>query len=268
MNRVDAAFDRARAEGRAALIVFVTAGHPDLETTAELIPELAAAGADIIELGIPHSDPIGEGPTIQVSSLRALKGGVTPERIFGLCRRLREVTEVPLVFMGYANNVLARGEEEFIEACAASGVDGVIVVDLPFEEAPTLAAACDAKGVHQVLLVAPTSPPERVVRIAERSSGFVYCVSVTGVTGARSALPSELRTLVGRIQRVSSVPVCVGFGVSTPQQARDVARFADGVIVGSALVERVGAGGSRAEVIARATEFVRELSLAVRSARA
>lgn len=268
MNRIDAAFERARTESRAALIVFVTAGDPDLETTSELVPELAEAGADIVELGVPHSDPIAEGPTIQAASQRALEGGVTPSQIFELCRRLRAATEVPLVLMGYANNVLARGEEAFIEACAASGVDGVIAADLPYEEAPRLAAACDAKGVHQILMVAPTSTPERVVAVAQHSAGWVYCVSVTGVTGARAQLPPDLGVLVERIQRVSTLPVCVGFGVSTGEHARDVARFADGVIVGSALVQRVGEGGSRSEIVDRAVAFVGELSRAVRSARA
>ena len=268
MNRIDAVFERVRAEKRAALIVFVTAGDPDLETTAELVPELADAGADIVELGVPHSDPIAEGPTIQASSQRALEGGVTPSHIFDLCRRLRRATEVPLVLMGYANNVMARGEEAFVEACAASGVDGIIPVDLPFDEAPELAAACAAKGVHQILLVAPTSTPERVVQVAQRSAGFVYCVSVTGVTGARSDMPADLGTLVERIQRVSALPVCVGFGVSTGAHAREVARIADGVIVGSALVQRVAEGGSRSEIVDRAVGFVRELSAAVRSARA
>lgn len=267
MNRIDAAFERARAEGRAALIVFVSAGDPDLETTAELLPELAEAGADIVELGVPHSDPIAEGPTIQASSQRALEAGVDPSKIFGLCRDVRRVTELPLVLMGYANNILARGEEAFVESCADAGVDGVIAVDLPFDEAPRLSAACGAKGVHQILLVAPTSAPERVVEVAQRSAGFIYCVSVTGVTGARGQLPSDLPVLVQRIQRVSPVPVCVGFGVSTGEQAREVARVADGVIVGSAIVQRMAQGGSRAELIGRVTAFVRELSEAVRSAR-
>jgi tryptophan synthase alpha chain len=267
VNRIDAAFERTRAEGRAALIVFVTAGDPDLEMTAELVPELAAAGADVIELGLPHSDAIGDGPTIQAASLRALKGGVTPAQIFDLARRLRQVSEVPLVLMGYANNILARGEEPFIETCAASGIDGLIAVDLPYEEAPVLAATCAAKDVHPILLITPTSPPERVVRVAQHSKGFLYCVSVTGVTGARKQLPTDVRTLVRRIQRVSSLPVCVGFGVSTPEQAGQIAGFADGVIVGSELVQRVHAAGSRAEAIEAAGTFVRELSQAVRSAR-
>ena len=267
MNRIDAAFETARAEGRAALIVFVTAGDPDLQTTAELIPELAAAGADIVELGIPHSDPIAEGPTIQASSQRALQSGTTPAQVFELVRDVRRVCEVPIVLMGYANNMLARGEEAFIDSCASVGVDGLIPIDLPYEEAPKLAAACAAKGVHQVLIVAPTSPPERIVKTAQRSRGWLYCVSVTGVTGARAALPADLSQLVGRIKRVSPTPVAVGFGISTPEHAAQVGSLADGVIVGSALVSRIGASATPAEAIESATRFVRELSQAMRRPR-
>ncbi len=197
MSRIDAAFARCRAEKRAALIVFVTAGDPDLQTTAELLPELAAAGADLIELGFPHSDPIGEGPTIQASSQRALRRHTTLAQIFELVRRVRTVSEVPLVLMGYLNNVLAHGEEQFAKDCAAAGVDGLILPDSPQEETEGLSRACDEHGVQRVLLVAPTSTPLRVVRIAARSRGFVYCVSVTGVTGARTELPADLAHLVG-----------------------------------------------------------------------
>ncbi len=267
MNRIDQAFAGARAQGRAALIVFISAGDPDLETTAALIPELAAAGADLVELGIPHSDPIAEGPTIQASSERALQHGVQLGGILKLCRQVRGGSEVPLVLMGYLNNVLAYGEEPLVQACAGAGVDGLIVADVPFEEAETLQAACEAKGVHRILMVAPTSTPERVVQIASRSRGFVYCVSVTGVTGERSTLPSDLEPLVARIRRVSSTPVAVGFGISTPEQAAQVGRVADGVIVGSALVSRIGAAPNRDAALEASVEFVQSLSGALRSAR-
>jgi tryptophan synthase alpha chain len=267
VNRIDRAFEIARAEKRAALIVFVTAGDPDLETSAELIPELAAAGADLVELGIPHSDPIGEGPTIQAASQRSLAHHTTLAQILELVRRVRAVSEVPLVLMGYLNNVLAHGEERVAKDAAAAGADGLILCDAPFEETETLSRACAESGVHRVLLVAPTSTPARVVRIAAASRGFVYCVSVTGVTGSRQALPPDLAQLVGRIRRVTSTPVCVGFGVSTPEQAAEVARLADGVIVGSALVSRIGAAKGREAVIASARAFVAELSHAVRTAR-
>jgi tryptophan synthase alpha chain len=267
VNRIDRAFEKARAERRAALIVFVTAGDPDLETTAELLPELAAAGADLIELGFPHSDPIGEGPTIQAASQRSLAHHTTLAQILDLVRRVRAVTDVPLVLMGYLNNVLAHGEERMAKDAAAAGADGLILPDTPFEEIQTLSRACAEAGVHRVLLVAPTSTPARVVRIAAASRGFVYCVSVTGVTGSRRALPPDLAQLVGRIRRVTATPVCVGFGVSDAAQAAEVARLADGVIVGSALVSRIGAAKSRDEAIRASCDFVRELSRAVRSAR-
>jgi len=267
VSRIDRAFERARAEKRAALIVFVTAGDPDLETTAELIPELAAAGADVIELGMPHSDPIGEGPTIQASSQRSLRHHTTLAQILELVRRVRQVSEVPLVLMGYLNNVLAHGEEQFAKDCAASGVDGLILADSPHEETESLSRACDEHGVQRILMVAPTSTPLRVVRIAARSRGFVYCVSVTGVTGSRQALPSDLAQLVGRIRRVTPTPVCVGFGVSSPEQAVEVARLADGVIVGSALVSRIGAAEGRDAAVRAARDFTRELAAAVRRAR-
>ena len=267
MSRIDPAFARAREEERAALVVFVSAGDPDLETTAALIPELAAAGADVVELGVPHSDPIAEGPTIQASSERALKQGVQLAGILDLCRQVRARTEVPLVLMGYLNNVLAYGEEPLVQACAGAGVDGLIVADAPFEEARALQAACEAKGVHRILMIAPTSTPERVVKIASRSRGFVYCVSVTGVTGERDTLPADLEPLVARIRRVCSTPVAVGFGISTPEQAARVARLADGVIVGSALVSRIGAAPSRDAALEVSVEFVRTLSQALRSAR-
>jgi len=268
VNRIDRALQRARDEDRAALIVFVTAGTPDLETTAELVQELQAAGADLIELGVPHSDPIAEGPTIQASSLQALRQGTTLGQILELVAGLRSSCEVPLVLMGYLNNVLAYGEEALVQAAAAAGVDGLIVADAPYDEAGSLQAACEAKGVHRILMVAPTSTPERVVAIARRSAGFVYCVSVTGVTGARSTLPQELEELVARIQRVTAKPVCVGFGIGTPEQAAAVGRLADGVIVGSALVGRIAEAGSGPEAVAAASEFVASLAKALRAGRA
>lgn len=267
MNRIDALFARTRAENRAALVVFISAGDPDLATTAELIPELERAGADAIELGVPHSDPIGEGPTIQASSLRSLRHKTRPDQVIELVRRVRAVSDVPLLLMGYLNNALAYGERRLIADCASAGVDGLILADTPHEEAPELTRACAELGVHRILLCAPTSTPERVVKIAAKGRGFVYCVSVTGVTGARTELARNLEELVGRIQRVSATPVCVGFGISRPEHAREVARIADGVIVGSALVDRIGRAPTPREAIASATELVRELAEAVRTAR-
>jgi tryptophan synthase alpha chain len=267
-QRLEAAFERARAERRAALIVFITCGDPDLDTTEALVPALAAAGADAVELGMPHSDPIGEGPTIQASSERALRRGVSLPRILERVARLRERHEqIPLLLMGYWNNALAYGEERLVEDCAAIGVDGIILADIPFDEGARFQASCDAKGVARVLLVTPTTTPERILAVAQRARGFVYCVSVTGVTGARSALPHDLRELVGRVRRLTTTPVAVGFGVSTPEQAAEVARMADGVIVGSALVERVARAGPGTAAVEAAAGFVAELRRAIEAAR-
>jgi tryptophan synthase alpha chain len=265
LNRIDRTFAALRDERRAALIAFITAGDPDLETTRELVPALVNAGADIVELGIPHSDPIAEGPVIQQASERALRHGTSLVQILALCQALRADTDAPLVLMGYLNNALAYGAERLVQDAASVGVDGLIVADTPHEEAPALQSACDAKGVHRILLVAPTSTPERIVRIATRSRGFVYCVSVTGVTGARNQLPLDLAPLVSRIRRVTPTPVAVGFGISSPEQAAHVAQIADGVIVGSALVRRVGEATSRAEAVQSVGDFVGRLSRAIRS---
>ena len=267
MNRIDQMFERKRKEGRAALVTFVTAGDPSLALTAQLVPELESAGADLVELGFAHSDPIGEGGTIQAASERALASGTTLQQVIELVHQIRQVSEIPILLMGYLNNVLAYGEARLAADCARAGVDGLIVVDVPFDETQQLQAACEAHGVHQILLVAPTSTPERVVRIASQSRGFVYCVSVTGVTVARRELPVDLEALVQRIQRVASVPVGVGFGISTGAQAARVARIADAVVVGSALVERVAAGASDEASLRAASDFVRELAVAVRDAR-
>jgi tryptophan synthase alpha chain len=267
VNRIDRAFERARAENRALLVPFVTCGDPDLATTAELIPELEHAGADIVEIGFPHSDPFGEGPVIQAASLRALQHGASLARALDVVKQVRAVSQVPLVLMGYLNNVLSFGTRVLPAAAVGHGVDGLIVVDAPYDEVPELQEECDAHGLHRVLLVAPTSTPERVVRTASRSRGFIYCVSVAGVTGERGALPTELRAFVERIQRVSSTPVAVGFGIGTPEQAAEVARFADAVVVGSALVRRIAEAPSGPAAIKSATAFVRELAAAVRGAR-
>jgi tryptophan synthase alpha chain len=263
VNRIDHAFERARAEKRAALALFITAGDPDLDTTRRLVLALAEGGADLIELGIPHSDPIAEGPTIQASSQRSLERGTTLPAILELLREIRRETDVPLLLMGYLNNVLGYGAERLVHEGAAIGVDGLIVADAPYEEAAELGAACDAKGVHCVLMVAPTSTPERVVQIARRSRGFVYCVSVTGVTGERAALPADLRELVARVKRATRTPVAVGFGISTPEHAAEVGRLADGVIVGSALVKRIGEAPSPDSAVAEAARFARGLARAL-----
>jgi tryptophan synthase alpha chain len=255
---------RALAErGERALVPFVTAGDPDLATTEAVALAAIEAGADALELGVPFSDPIAEGPVIQRASERALRAGSSLRRILELVKTLRPRVDVPLLLMGYANPFYALGERAFAEAAGAAGVDGVIVADLPPEEGESLFADLEAHGIAPVLLAAPTTTEARLARIAARTRGFLYYVSLTGVTGARDALPAELEAGVRRARQLSPVPVCVGFGVKTAAQAREIGRFADGVVVGSAVVDRVAQAPSREAAAASVAAFVGELKQAL-----
>jgi len=267
MSRIAERLAALRARGEKALIPFVTAGDPDLGVTEALVPALAAAGADVIEIGVPWSDPVAEGPTIQRSSERALRAGTTLRRVLGMVKTMRPKLDVPLVLMGYANSFLTMGERHFPEAAREAGVDGVITVDCPPEEEPGYFAALEACGVDGILLASPTTAPERLALLARRTRGFLYYVSLTGVTGARRDLPPELAENLARIRAVSDIPVCVGFGISTPEQAAHVARFADGVVVGSALVERIERADSREAVVTEAASFVAALKAPLRTGR-
>jgi tryptophan synthase alpha chain len=267
MGRIAERFRMLRARGEKALLPFLTAGDPDLATSEALILALAEAGADAIEIGVPHSDPIAEGPTIQRSSERALRGGVTLRAIFELVERLRPRVDVPLILMGYANNFLAMGEAAFAERAAQAGVDGVIAVDLPPEEGEALFSRLREHAIDPILLAAPTTRPARLAMLAKETRGFLYFVSLTGVTGARQALSATLEREVGEVRRVCDVPVVVGFGVSTPEHARDLARFADGIAVGSALVDRVERAGSREQALEAVGALARALKAPLRPAR-
>lgn len=264
MSRLAGRFALLRARGEKALIPFVTAGDPDLATTEALVPALALAGADAIELGVPFSDPMAEGPTIQRSSERALKSGASLRKILQLVQRLRPRVDIPIVLMGYANNLLAMGEQEFAVAAGDVGLDGLIAVDLPPEEGEGLHAALRARGVDPILLAAPTTRPERLEMLAKRTAGFLYFVSLTGTTGARQEISETLEREVRAVRAVSDVPVCVGFGVSTPEQAAHVASFADGVAVGSAIVDRIERAGSPDAAVEAAAAFVAELKRPLR----
>lgn len=264
MGRLGERLEAVRARGEKALIPFITAGDPDLGVTEALLLALADAGADAIEIGIPFSDPTADGPTIQRSSERALRGGVTLRRVLGMVKTLRPRLDVPLVLMGYANSFLTMGERHFPEAAREAGVDGVITVDCPPEEEPAYFEALEACGVDAVLLVSPTTTDERLAMLAKRTRGFLYYVSLTGVTSARTTLPPRLEENLARIRAVSTVPVCVGFGISTPEQAAAIAKHADGVVVGSALVDRIGRAGSREEAVTEATTFVASLKASLR----
>jgi tryptophan synthase alpha chain len=203
----------------------------------KVVPLLASNGCDIVELGIPFSDPLADGATIQRASFCALQNGVTPQLCFEVAKQLHQVVEIPLVFMTYFNPVFSYGLEEFCSACTSSGIDGLIIPDLPPEEGSALETITQKESLDLIYFLAPTSTEERIKFVAERSRGFIYLVSVTGVTGARDRLPAELEAFVARVRDITSQPLCVGFGISTPQEARRVARIADGVIVGSRLIQ-------------------------------
>lgn len=236
MGRIAERFARRKSEGRAAFVPFLTAGDPSLDRTVEIAVGLEAAGADVLELGVPFSDPIADGPVIQRSSERALARGVTLGSVLGVVRRIRARSELPLLLFSYYNPLLQHGLDRLAGEAAEAGVDGVLVTDLPPEEGEDWIAAARAAAVDTVFLAAPTSPPERLRRVAEASRGFVYAVSRTGVTGERQALSDEACPLVERLQRLTDVPVALGFGLSTPEHVAEAAQVADGVVVGSALM--------------------------------
>jgi tryptophan synthase alpha chain len=268
-ERLDTCFARLKAEGRAAFVAYVMAGDPDPDTAFRILSGLPAAGADIIELGMPFSDPMAEGPPIQRAAQRSLKQGFTLAKTLEVARRFRQADQTtPIVLMGYLNPILSRGFERFAHEAAQSGVDGLIVVDCPPEEADPLADELDKAGVSLIRLATPTTDDKRLPQVIRRTSGFVYYVSVAGVTGVKEADADAVRPAVERIKAAAKLPVAVGFGVRTPERAAAVARVADGVVVGSALVDEIAAaleaGADAApKVLARAEA----LAQAVRGAR-
>jgi len=236
MSRIGERFARRRAEGRPAFVAFLTAGDPSLERTVRAAAELEAAGADVLELGVPFSDPLADGPVIQRASERALARGVTLGAVLDAVRAIRRGSQLPLLLFSYFNPLLQHGLERLAADARAAGVDGVLVTDLPPEEAGEWLAAARARELDTVFLASPTSPAGRLKRVAEACRGFVYAVSRTGVTGERQSLSGEARPLVERLRALTDVPVALGFGLSTPEQVKDAAAVADGVVVGSALV--------------------------------
>ena len=256
MNKIRQAFENGKA-----FIPFITCGDPDVETTMACVREMVKSGADLIELGIPFSDPTAEGPVIQGANLRALTGGVTTDRIFEMVRELRGNVAVPMVFMTYANVVFSYGAERFISTCAGIGIDGLILPDLPFEEKEEFLAVCRAHGVALISLIAPTSA-NRVAMIAKEAEGFIYLVSSLGVTGVRSSITTDLGPIIRTIRENTDVPCAVGFGISNPEQAKTMAKEADGVIVGSAIVKLIAQYGK--DAAAPVGAFVKEMKDAVR----
>jgi tryptophan synthase alpha chain len=260
MNRIDAAFRKLRKTGRRALIPFVTAGYPGLTATEKIVLGLESAGADVIELGVPFSDPIADGPVIQMSSFEALKKGVTLRNVLALVRRLRRRTQVPLVAMTYFNPVLQYGLGRFVADALKAGLDGVIIPDLPPQEERDFLAEARRKGLAVVLFISPTTPPARARVIAAQARGFIYFVSLAGVTGAQRKLPPDLRARLAAAKRIAGkTPVCVGFGVSSPKQVRELGRYCDGVIVGSAVVNKIREGLPSKDYVGRVMTFVKAL---------
>jgi tryptophan synthase alpha chain len=262
-NRIDQTFAKLQAQGKKALITYIMAGDPSLQETETLVLELERAGADLIELGVPFSDPIADGPVIQQAAERALRSGTSLRRILQTVRSLRARTQIPLVLMTYYNAIRAMGEAAFCQQAAEAGVDGVIVPDMPPEEAGPLEAPAGEAGLRLIFLLAPTSTPARRTVVSGKSSGFVYYVSLTGITGAQLTDLEEVRRNVELIKQGTQVPVAVGFGIATPQDAARVAAIADGVIVGSAIVRHIGDHQHDPKLPERVGAFVRSLKSAM-----
>lgn len=239
MNRIEHKFNELKREGKKAFIAYITAGYPDLSQTRKLILEFSRAGVDIIELGVPFSDPMADGPVIQEASEAALRKGVNLKQILALVKSARRDTAVPICLMTYYNPVFCFGEEKFVKEAKASGVDGVIIPDLPPEEAQTLIHSAKQYKLDTIFFLSPTSAIERIKLVCSVSTGFIYYVSLTGVTGARRELPSNLKAEVLKIKRYTNKPVCVGFGVSSPRQVEQLSKFSDGIIAGSAIVRKI-----------------------------
>ena len=263
MTRIDDTFARLRAQNKKGFVAYIMAGDPDLETSLAVMKGLPAAGVDVIELGIPFTDPMADGPTIQLAGQRALEGGQTLQKTLDMVAAFRKGDNVtPIVLMGYYNPIYSRGVDKFLVDASAAGVDGLIVVDLPPEEDSELCLPAQAAGLNFIRLATPTTDAKRLPKVLQNTSGFVYYVSVTGITGAAAAQAGEVGPEVARIKQSTDLPVIVGFGINTPEAARTIAGVADGCVVGSAIVKEIGAGKSVAEVLA----FVATLAAGAHSA--
>ena len=263
INRIDALFDRLRIENRAAMVAYITGGDPSLEASAEVAVSLGQSGVDILELGIPFSDPLADGATIQAAAGRAIAAGATVAGILGMIREIRRHSDMPIVLFTYLNPVYTYGYERFQQDAAAAGADGILLLDLPPSEASQNQELAASTGLRTIRLIAPTTPEERLQEITDASEGFIYYVSREGVTGEQSNLASDIAARVATIRALTKVPVAVGFGISNPEQAAAVAALADGVVVGSAIVRRIGEIGNAPDLPARIADFVRPIAEAV-----
>jgi tryptophan synthase alpha chain len=252
MTRIDAKFAKLKAEGKKAFVAYIMGGDPDVATSLAVMKGLPAAGVDVIELGMPFTDPMADGPTIQLAGQRALDGGMTMDKVLDMVRDFRAGdTETPIVLMGYYNPIYSRGVDRFLSEATAAGIDGLIVVDLPPEEDSELCLPAKAAGLNFIRLATPTTDDKRLPKVLQNTSGFVYYVSITGITGAAAAQATDVAPEVARIKSQTDLPVIVGFGISTPENARDIAGIADGCVVGSAIVKEIGAGRPVADILAR-----------------
>lgn len=259
MSRLEATFARLRGDGRPGLVTYVTAGDPDLERSGDILRALNRAGADVLEVGVPFSDPLADGPVIQRATERALAAGATLPRVLDMVARVRQDVSTPLVIFSYANPILRMGAEQFADRAGAAGVDGVLVLDLPVEEAGALRGMLAARGIDTIFLLSPTTTDERLRAAAALGSGFLYAISRLGVTGARDRVAGGARGIVERIRAASRLPVAVGFGISRPEHVREVGQWADAAVVGSALVSVIAEHGAAPALAARVEEYVRWL---------
>lgn len=258
-NRIDTTMQELRTAGRTAVVPYVTVGFPDMETSEDLAEAILQSGGDMLELGIPFSDPLADGPTIQMTSFKALQNGATLGGSLAMLKSLRgKGVDAPLIFMGYYNPFLHYGIERFLNEAEEGGLDGIIVPDLPTEESEAFRDACQSRGIYVIPLLAPTSPDSRIAEACKGAGGFIYCVSLTGVTGARQSLSSGLSDLVGRIRRHTELPVIVGFGISRHEHIQEIGQFADGAVVASALLDAIEKSPAN-EALATARHFVRGL---------
>jgi tryptophan synthase alpha chain len=263
MNRIDALFTELKTQGRTAMVAYITGGDPTLAASAKVALALEQAGVDILELGVPFSDPLADGATIQAAAGRALAAGASVPGILDLIREIRKTSQIPIVLFAYLNPVYVYGFDKFQQDAAAAGADGLLLLDLPPQEAARNAELSSSKGLKTIRLIAPTTPPDRLKEITDASEGFIYYVSREGVTGEQSSLSTDIAERVAAIRALTKVPVAVGFGISNPEQAATVAALADGVVVGSAIVRKIGEIGDVPELPSKVADFVRPIAEAV-----
>ncbi|HON58643.1 MAG TPA: tryptophan synthase subunit alpha [Smithella sp.] len=264
MGRIENKFSSLRAKKEKALIVYLTAGDPSLDVTAQLVPALEKAGADLLEIGVPFSDPTADGPVIQAASLRALRAGTTLEGVLKMIAGVRRISEIPIVLFGYFNPIHAFGVKTFARAARRAGVDGVLVVDLPLEEADELRRHTDAAGIDFISLIAPTTDKTRRKKIVSEASGFLYFISITGVTGTAAPKIGGIQNNMEAIRKTTDLPIAVGFGISKPRQAKAIGAFADGVVIGSAVVRLIDENRSRPNLVKTVSDYIREMKKALK----